>query len=365
MWKQLMMRPVLGLALLCLRGLSQEADPTAMLGAAGDIKSAIEQNSLTIAAEKAERLDDAVQARYRAWLVRDAAERVRDVLAWLPPDTEAFWVDQRAFVVDGRGLAEALSKDFTKAYCVDRIAVLSDGRFLHILDKQTVRLVMAATRGLAALPEDRSVPSVMTADQDVVYFYFLAKPVDAPPPDEMLEGRPAWRGTARVRSGFRTTDPAHEDVNWFVLARPDLLVLINRKALAGELLGRMSRPASNRALKADLPEWRFVDPASPMWGLRHYSPRSKPAQGQHGCEAARLPEPNCEAIGMTFQFGGPAGLRITYLSDAKPQGLSEGMMPFTLHLVRPGVWEIDPKSQQEGQFPLDFAMSMLGFGMYQ
>jgi hypothetical protein len=203
MWKQIMIRPVLGLALLCMQGLSQETDPKEMLRATGDVKSAIEQNSFTIAAAKTEKLDDAVQARYRAWLVRDAEERVSDVLSWLPPDTEAFWVDQRAFVVDGRGLAEALSKDLTKVYSLDRVAALSDGRFLRILDKRTVRLVMAATRGLAALPEDRSVPSVITAEQDVVYFYFLAKPVEAPPPDEMIEARPAWRGSARVRSGFR------------------------------------------------------------------------------------------------------------------------------------------------------------------
>ena len=107
------------------------------------------------------------------------------------------------------------------------------------------------------------------------------------------------------------------------------------------------------------------DQAAPLWGLRHYSPRSEPTEGQHGCRTARLPEPDCDAIGMAFQFGGPAGLSITYLSETKPQGLDQGLLPLTLHPVRPGVWEVDPKTQHEGQFPMHFAMAMLGFGTYQ
>jgi hypothetical protein len=42
---------------------------------------------------------------------------------------------------------------------------------------------------------------------------------------------------------------------------------------------------------------------------------------------------------MAFQFGGPAGLSITYLSETKPQGLDQGLLPLTLHPVRPGVWK--------------------------
>lgn len=63
------------------------------------LESAIRVNDFSRAAELAVSLDEAVQRRYRAWLIRDVEEKVRDVLTWLPSDTESFFVHQEPFVI--------------------------------------------------------------------------------------------------------------------------------------------------------------------------------------------------------------------------------------------------------------------------
>src|SRR5690242_10468192 len=80
------MRPqivaALAFALPALLSAQGQPDPDIVRRIA-DLRGAIERNELTSATTLATGLDDEVQARYRAWLIRDAGARVEESLQWL------------------------------------------------------------------------------------------------------------------------------------------------------------------------------------------------------------------------------------------------------------------------------------------
>jgi hypothetical protein len=107
--------------------------------------------------------------------------------------------------------------------------------------------------------------------------------------------------------------------DWRYLAAPraDVYVATTGRALMNLIVERMKRHGANRALPADLPEWRRLDASLPAWGLRHY----------HAAIASRDPtsmlkrDPN--AKGLVF-FGGNTPspfLCLLYLSKSDDAGI--------------------------------------------
>ena len=105
--------------------LGAQADKSDLTRLARELRTAIEKKELTTAADLAIQLDHDVQLRYRAWLIRDAHKWVDDVLTWLPPDTEALFVNQEPFVVDPSESPEALYGRPTQIYAIDRLSALN------------------------------------------------------------------------------------------------------------------------------------------------------------------------------------------------------------------------------------------------
>lgn len=54
------------------------------------------------------------------------------------------------------------------------------------------------------------------------------------------------------------------------IPRPNVLLVANSLPYLQEVLERMRERKEPRALPDELPEWRFLDPAVQLWGLRHY-----------------------------------------------------------------------------------------------
>jgi hypothetical protein len=208
----------------------------------------------------------------------------------------------------------------------------------------------------------------------VAYFYFFADPLDLPPPDDSVQGRPVWSATARIDAGGLPQPGVkreqRDDQNWLALARPDLLILSNRRTLLSEILQRISGGTEARALPADLPEWKQVDTTASFWGLRHYSAQSKPKHGGVGFEAAELPRPDGAAIGVTVRFDSvQQRLEVRYLSEAQlaQHGAFANSLQreFQIDRSEAGVWRLLADIQKRGPFPVHFALTMLGFGMYR
>jgi len=337
-----------------------------------DVRSALERDDLTKAAALAATLDDAVAAARNAWLVRDAKKRVDEVLGYLPVDTEGFWVNQQPFAIMPDESLQALQQQPAQFYSVDRLAALDSGKIYHALSNRTIRMVMASTRGVRHPGDSATMIPGIIANQDVAYFYFFSEAIDLGPADESIENCPVWRTVAQVDSGEpfrpRVQRGTREDENWIALAKPDLLVLSNRKVLLAEILGRMQRGLTTGALPSSLPEWREADRDAPFWGLRHYTDVSRPKQGTRGYQAAELPLPDGVAIGTTVRLDSKSStLEIRYLSNAPLAKLPGESIArnFQIDQPRPGFWRLVSKLDERGPFPAHIAFIMLGFGEYR
>ena len=183
-----------------------------------------------------------------------------------------------------------------------------------------------------------------------------------------------WQASAKVDAGgsFHAGAPRaqRDDPNWIALARPDMLILTNRKDLLDEILERVANGSKTRALPAVLPEWAQTDRSSPFWGLRHYTSQSRPKSGERGCDAAELPQPDCAAIGVTMRLDpGLQHVEIRYLSERPPadHGVTTDNVRREFQSDEPqtGVWRLVSDVNQRGPWPVHFALIMLGFGVYQ
>ena len=352
---------------------AQAAAPTDPVHLLRDLRTAIQADSLATAAELAGKLDDAVQQRYSAWLIRDADLRIDEALAWLPADTESIWVNQQPFMIRPEQGIGMLSERPNEAYSLDRLAVLNDGEFYRDLGNCTVRLLVAGARNIRATALN-SVPAPVAA-QDVAYVYFFAEPVDLGAPGESIQGRPVWRAIAKIDAGEAPRPgekrAQRDDENWLALARPDVLILTNRHALLADILERLALGSKARAMPANLPARAHVDRSALFWGLRRYTDVSKAKQGEQGSGTADLPHyPDGRALGMAVRFDPvKQQLQVVYLSPAqllRRKGAADLLKrEFQVDQLEPGVWQLVSDIQARGPFPVHFALIMLGFGVYR
>lgn len=367
------MRRLLYLTLFCVGATAQAPDNADLTKLTRELRSAIGSASFASASAIADKLDESVQHRYQTWLTRDATERVNEVLAWLPPDIESFWVNQEPFTITPDEPLQMLYARPIQVYSTDRLMALNGGIFQRALANRTVRLVVSAARSIAATKDGVAIPG-LAGSQDVAYFYFFADAIDLPPADESIRGHPAWRASAKILAGGPHQPGAEpvqkEEENWLVLVRPDLLILSNRRELLTQISEVIASGASLRALPGTLPEWAHVDRTASFWGLRHYSMQSKPTRGQRGFDAAELPLPDGSATGVTVRLGeATQRLEVHYLS-ARPLSQSPAFArnrerEFKVDQPDAGVWRLMSDVRTRGPYPVHFAMSMLGFGEYR
>jgi hypothetical protein len=314
-----------------------------------DVRAALRANSLSAAADAAGRLDGVVQKQRQAWLIRDAKQRVEDVLTWLPADTESLWVNQVPFTVEDSSASDIYGQP-VRTYSLDRLAALDEGRFYRALMGHTVRLVIAA--GRAIQPGEGGIPG-FARKGDITYVYFLDGAIDLGAPGERIEGKPAWRATARIDDGApirpgqqRTT---RDDENWLALAGPDILLVANQRDTLRDIVMHLGNPAKERALPAQLPEWAHVDTSAAFWGLRHY-PASSLRDGT--------------AAGATAALNAETGkLEILYFGGSPSDDAGYAGQFRTEQIV--GGWRLEADIRERGVWPVHFAFAMLGFGPYR
>jgi len=74
------------------------------------------------------------------------------------------------------------------------------------------------------------------------------------------------------------------------MLKPDLMLVCNSRAFFQETVTRVGLSPQQRALAADLPEWKLVDRSVPLWGITHYRNNMVVAE-------------NVGAVGFTVEFG--------------------------------------------------------------
>src|SRR5438105_214913 len=126
-----MVRPAVFLvsALLLSAQPPSNQDPTRLLR---DVQNAIGNRDLVDAYDAVSKLDDAIQTRIRTLMVRDARQRVDEVLTWLPATTESLIVSQEPFVIGNS------SQRLDAMYLMGQLALLNGGTVLSALRGHTV-----------------------------------------------------------------------------------------------------------------------------------------------------------------------------------------------------------------------------------
>jgi len=73
---------------------------------------------------------------------------------------------------------------------------------------------------------------------------------------------------------FNMLGPLKPKLRYLAAPRPNVYVTATSHELMKVILQRMKQRSAKRALPADLPGGRYIDPSAPAWGLRHYRPET-------------------------------------------------------------------------------------------
>jgi hypothetical protein len=253
---------------------------------------------------------------------------VKQVLSWLPGDTETVIVGRDFLLAD---FAELLkSRDsYTKQIAFQQMALgwpwgLKNGTLAHYVRGERVLLAVGGARhfrlpkSLGLMPYEGCTLIAFTNNQrDRLDAFFKGASKEALKVEE-IEGHRILVFQQRPESDIWTT---------FVgLPRPNLLLLATNIDYLKEVLSRLGGESGPRALPESEPQWQYVDTSAQFWGLRRFD-RS---QGDKDPSSpfwdprkfVKSPWTDEQAIGLTFSYD-PAhgkGPTITYLSGNPSSG---------------------------------------------
>lgn len=242
---------------------------------------------------------------------------VREVLAWLPADTETLLVARGPFPTGSERLSESVP--IVQLFQLQACGVTLDPRLFSqvaaVLPEVPVKLAVEGSRRfrgrvgpfseryegchLILYREDLGPPEA-GLDTEMVRAAARVESV-AGHPVAVFEGR----GRGRFRLPQRM-EPELERVLYVTWVRPDTVAIAGDRGYLAELITRVAaiedpgslanqpdeqertRDLRRRAFPDDLPEWDHVIPTSPVWALRHFrgdkddptSPRSWPIGGR-------------------------------------------------------------------------------------
>ena len=163
----------LAAAILTAPLIAQTQLPTDLKRTVQELQESIVTGDVIQAADLAAKLDDAIQRQFRANLNRDAIQRVADVLAWLPADTESLMVLQEPTVLDPKDSPRANDERPAQFYALERLMALNDGQIFRQLSGRRVRLMVAGMRDIRSRAMGAG-PWAMP-DSEVAYFYFFSE----------------------------------------------------------------------------------------------------------------------------------------------------------------------------------------------
>jgi hypothetical protein len=119
------------------------------------------------------------------------------------------------------------------------------------------------------------------------------------------------KATEEIRIGrhsaylFQQTNHKDEWHIYLVQARPNVLLCATDRTYLQQVLERSEHPTGPRALPADLPEWKHINPHIRYWAVRHYAKDAKQKAFASGCAFAF--DPDCDKVARVNYVGVPLG----------------------------------------------------------
>jgi hypothetical protein len=205
----------------------------------------------------------------------------RDVLWWLPPDTESvvaargpFPVRIRTNELDAKGEREWFTKKASQAAIRTEFEQLPLELF-HSLDLATALRGFTVAFSMQGSRHFRNpLPGSEVMEYEGCSIVIFEKELDALGANLVRTmGRKAT--DRQIIAGtqvliFREKSEQAEWTYFLALPQPNVLLVANDRGYLQEVLERMRQRTTVRALPDQLPEWGFLDPTAQFWGLRHY-----------------------------------------------------------------------------------------------
>jgi hypothetical protein len=310
-------------------------------------------------------------------------------LSWLPADTETLIVGNGPFLIPPpqTEIDETRTRLLSRQEINEQFEALPTalvGLPEGLVKKLNGRKVAFAMEGSRHFRSPSELGEMPYEGCDIVVFVgdvaslgdsFMKDSKDAATKFEEVEGQ-------RV-AVFR--EKLEGDV-WMTLVafpKPNILVVATSRDYLHDVLARIVGATGPRALRDELPEWKYINIHNHCWGLRHYDKSQAnldPSSPVGGEKSANFPDD--QAIGIVFNFDAAPGrgAAITYLSGAKDalEIVQKGLFPAqsdpdSIKDLRIRYCEIAPGVVQ-GSFDLVHSepvwyftfvlMALLGHGVY-
>lgn len=296
-------------------------------------------------------------------------------VSWLPADMETLQVFQGDIELPA---FDSLNPETLEEYEMLRFFSVTPLYMPEISGDHLagVRLVLVLEAGRRFGPPDDG--SETQSGERLYLYQFAGESADERVPEWL-----ATLGTPQKLSGADIVTSQMDGLSLhFTRTDPRTLLCSDSEDLLQEVLQRRQAPAGARAFPAELPEWRFVDTATPAWGLRHFDranasrDQSNPIPEGHLQETGRkdFTETDHGAVGLTYSFASGQGSSssIHYLSnrvDAAMLRLNWGDghdgVSVTVEDVEPGVARVHLRVEASANPPLMFLLwAFFGHGFY-
>ncbi len=340
---------------------AQQGQPGELLRLTDDVQTAIETEDWQAAAKGSASLRRSVLAARNQALIARGNELTNEFLGWLQADTETLIVAREPFVLladDPTEVPHALAQ--AQGYVLGLLEAAENEAVTKAMEGRTVRFAAFAARRFANPPADERnniIPLGLIPYQGCSLYAFaddIPASVLERAPDEIVLGNQVWTSKGSQNEGPQST------TYLVVRPKPDQILVCNDRDFFTQTVSRISALEDQRALPADLPEWKHVDRAAPLWAIRHFRADRADVDPTY---------PHPRTIGMTLKVDSTDVIRARMLSEA--DAWKEIAESDEFHgaaqssKVADGVWELSVANNPEAALFAVFAlMAALGLAIY-
>jgi hypothetical protein len=269
---------------------------------------------------------------------KSPAERLDEVLHWLPADTETIVVTNSVTIdppktLEDEDADELAASDYHKAMELLRNKDLIGHKMLLAVGGSRCFRVPRGSGGMPyqgceiSIVEESAAPALTSAVQSILK---TAKTTTE------IAGKPVAVFEEKVGKRIWTF--------FLVQPKPQVFLYATHRGYLQQVLEQIEKPPEARAMPAELPEWKIVDTTAPVWAIRHYSKaaaaKDPTSPLREGRAVANVRDP--EAVGLAFS-GDPVAKRATawYLSHSKNL-IAITSKNFAAEVLHPKVEQIQP-----------------------
>jgi hypothetical protein len=277
---------------------AQPASKADLLRLTDELNSAIQSGDWTTAVKLSRALKAAAEDARNRSLETTGKQDVDSFLAWFPADTETLVVAQQPFQIATEQRKVPTALDMAQSFVLGLLQAAEKGKLSTDLAGSTLRIAALGARRFFEEPENHHGTEQHGALGMIPYqgcaVYSFSAPVSSAiinrPPEDSIMGHRVW-----LSKGSQSDEPDRD--NYYVsILQPDVMLVCNSRTFFQETVARLGVRSPQRALPADLPEWKLVDRSVPLWGITHYRKPESVAIVAPGRE-------NLGAVGLVVEFG--------------------------------------------------------------